>query len=703
MGETSPGTVRYDVATCTWVLYGLSTAYGLRLAGGSVWHVWWGPALALDQVAALPLPPRDHDDVLGEELPGEGGERFGPPSLQVAFADGVGAVEWRPDGHRIDGGHLCVGLADRHYPLRVELHYRVHPDSDVIERWTVVRHTGAADPVAVFAVDAASWIVPAHPVHRVGYVGGETKLEFQLQRHLLGPGEFTLTSRRGVTRHEVNPWLMVDQGDATEEHGRVWSVALAWSGSWRITARRTLAGHLTVGGGAGHGGPAWHLQPGETWRTPTFAGLFSDGGFGATSRQWHAYVRRHVLPAADETRPVLYNSWEGCGFDVDEAGQREMARLAAGLGVELYVLDDGWFSTRVDDRSGLGDWWPNPHRFPGGLGPLIATVHQLGMQFGLWVEPEMVNPDSELYRRHPDWVLHMPHRRRTEIRHQLVLNFARPDVADWAHTWLDRLLTDNAIDYLKWDSNRAFTEAGWPGAPDQQRLFADHTRAVYAIVDRLRADHPRLRIETCASGGGRIDLGMLARVDQAWPSDNTDPVDRMAIQEGYGQLYPAVAMGTFAGDSPSRVTGRVASLRFRFHVAMAGALGVSGDLRAWPAAQRREAAGLIAAYRRIRHLVQHGDLHRLRPAAVDRMTVVQYVAPDAAETVVLAWRALTPAREMEGPIVRLRGLDPSARYRDLDGGALFDGAVLLHAGLDLGLPPGDQASVVRHLRRETGA
>jgi alpha-galactosidase len=585
----------------------------------------------------------------------------------------------------------------------VELHYRVHPDSDVIERWTVAQHTGTADPIAVFAVDAASWNVPAHAVHRLGHVAGETKVEFQLQRGTLGPGEFTLTSRRGITRHEVNPWLMVDRGDATEEHGEVWSVGLAWSGSWRISARRTLAGHLTISGGAGQGGPAWHLQPGETWRTPAFAGLYSRGGFGATSRQWHAYVRRHVLPAGDEIRPVFYNSWEGCGFDVDEAGQREMARLAADLGVELYVVDDGWFSTRVDDRSGLGDWWPNPHRFPGGLGPLIAAVHELGMRFGLWVEPEMVNPDSELYRRHPDWVLHMPHRRRTEIRHQLVLNFARPDVAAWAHTWLDRLLTDNAIDYLKWDSNRAFTEAGWPGAPDQRRLFADHTRAVYAIVDRLRADHPRLRIESCASGGGRVDLGMLAGVDQAWPSDNTDPLDRMAIQEGYGQLYPASTMGTGAGDSPSRVTGRVASLRFRFHVAMAGVLGVSGDLRAWPAAQRREAAGLIAAYRRIRHLVQHGDLYRLRPAALDRMTVVQYAAPDAAETVVLAWRALTPAREIDVPVVRLRGLDPSARYRDLDGGALFDGAVLLHAGLDPGLPPGDQASVVRHLRREGGA
>ncbi|GAA3341253.1 alpha-galactosidase [Amorphoplanes nipponensis] len=699
MTGAQPGAVRHDAGTGTWILYGRSTAYALRLAAGSVWHVWWGPALTPEQVAELPLPRRDHDDVLGEELPGEGGERFGPPSVQVSFADGTRAVEWVPAGHHIDGGHLCVALADRHYPLRLELHYRVRPDTDVIERWTRVHHTGGAEPVSVTTLDAASWTLPAHHVHRLSHVGGETTVEFQLQRTVLRTGEFTLTSRRGVTRHEVNPWLMVDQGDATEEHGRVWSVALAWSGSWRITTRRTLAGNVTVSGGPGHGGPPWLLRPGETGETPVFAGLYSDGGFGAASRQWHAYIRGHVLPAADEVRPVLYNSWEACGFAVDEPGQRALAGIAAGLGVELYVVDDGWFGARTDDRAGLGDWWPNPARFPDGLGPLIAEVHRLGMRFGLWVEPEMVNPDSELYRRRPDWVLHMDHRRRTEIRHQLVLNLADPEVAEWTHAWLDRLLTDHEIDYLKWDSNRAFTEAGWPGAADPGRLLLDHTRNLYAIIDRLRAAHPRLRIEACASGGGRVDLGMLGRADQTWPSDNTDPVDRIAIQEGYGQIYPPATMGACAGDSPNVVTGRAASLRFRLHVAMAGVLGLSGDLRAWPEAERREAADLLAAYRRIRPVVQHGDLYRLRPAALDRATVVQYVGADAGETVVLAWRAVTRPREVDVPLVRLRGLDPSARYRDVERGVLVDGAVLMHAGLDLALPPGDQASVLWHLRR----
>jgi alpha-galactosidase len=440
------------------------------------------------------------------------------------------------------------------------------------------------------------------------------------------------------------------------------------------------------------------LRPGERWRTPVFAGLYCAAGFGAASRQWHGYARAHVLPVPGELRPVLYNSWEGTWFDVNEANQRELAAVAAELGVELFVMDDGWFGRRTSDRSGLGDWWPNPDRFPHGLGPLIADVHRLGMGFGIWVEPEMVNPDSDLYRDHPDWVLHMPQRDRTEQRNQLVLNFARPDVAAWAHGWLDRLLADNEIDFVKWDMNRAFTEPGWPGAEDPHRLFVDHTEAVYRLLDRLRADHPRVRFETCASGGGRVDHGILRRTDQAWTSDNTDPVDRIAIQHGYGQVYPAITMGAWASADPNPLTGRGTPVRFRFHVAMAGALGISGNLRDWPAEDRAEAARLVAAYKRIRRVVQHGRLYRLTAPAADRLTAVQYMSEDGAEGVVLAWRALA-RRGRPDPPLRLAGLDPVARYRDEDTGEEHLGAVLVHHGLTEVLPPGDLASRLLHLRR----
>jgi alpha-galactosidase len=695
--------VFFHAATRTWLLVTPSAGYAVRLVDDTVKHVYWGPRLSMEATAALPAWADGRDQVLGEELAAAGGQRFGPPGLQVEFAGGARAVEWRYVGHAVDGGRLRITLADRRYPLELSLHYRVHPDSDVIERWTSLHHTGTAgaDPITVEWCDSAHWTLPVRPGYRLSQVAGEWSAEFQLTRTPLPHGETTLASRRGITRHQVNPWLMVDPGDATEAHGEVWSTVLAWSGSWRITARRTLADQVTLTGGTGQEGTRWRLRPGQRWDSPTFAGLYRTDGFGGTSRAWHAYTRAHILPAPAETRPVLYNSWEGTWFDVNEANQRELATIAAELGVELFVMDDGWFGGRTSDRAGLGDWWPNPDRFPKGLAPLIAHVHELGMRFGLWVEPEMVNPDSDLYRAHPDWVLHQPHRRRTELRNQLVLNFARPEVAEWAHGWLDRLLAEHEIDFLKWDTNRAFTEAGWPDGDDPHRLWTDHTRNVYAIMDRLRTAHPRLRIESCASGGGRVDLGVLARTDQAWASDNTDPVDRIAIQHGYGQVYPALTMGAWASESPNPLNGRRTPLRFRFHVAMAGALGISGNLRQWPAGERREAAALVAAYQQVRHVVQHGALHRLTPATVEGTTAVQYLSADGTEAVVLAWRPVVRHGQADPPL-RLAGLDPAARYEQIASGAVVSvhhGAVLSHHGLALELPPGDHASTLIHLRR----
>jgi len=383
--------IECDPTTATWLLTTPRTAYALRL-GEDVRHVHWGPLVGLGDAAAMPASA-------AEELPGEGGERFGPPSLSVEFADGTRAVEWSTPSAAAEDGHLAVRLADRHYPLELELHYRVRPDSDVLERWTVLRNTGA-EPVAVGRLDAANWALPSRTGWCLSTVAGEWAAEFRLRRSEAAWGETVFTSRRGTSRHQNNPWLSVDAG-ATEERGEVWSVALAWSGTYRIAVARTLADRLTVAAGAGHDLVLTKLRPGEEWRTPVCCGLYTVDGFGGASRAWHDHIRRHVLPAADEPRPVLYNGWEGTWFDVNEVNQREVAAIAAELGAEPFVMDDGWFGRRLDDRAGLGDWWPNPDRFPDGLGPLVADVRRLGMRFGLWVEPEMVNPDSDLYRAHP--------------------------------------------------------------------------------------------------------------------------------------------------------------------------------------------------------------------------------------------------------------------------------------------------------------
>ncbi|MFE7512190.1 alpha-galactosidase [Streptomyces sp. NPDC057540] len=699
--------VAFDPGSGIAVLRTPNSLYALRLASdGSPRHLYWGPPLdtaALAEVpdAVSPAASSFEADAAADELAPQTGARFGPAGLQVRFADGTRGAQWRFAGHTVDGGELRLRLVDRHRPLRAELCYRVRTGTDVIERWTELTHTGAPDgpkdPVGVGRLDSASWTAPPLPDYRLSHLVGGWNSEFRLQRDRLPVAETVLTSRRGLTSHHASPWLAVDDGTATEDGGEVWSTALAWSGSWRITVHRDPSGRTTWTGGFGHEGIGWTLRPGESLRTPVYAGLYTPHGFGAASRAWHRYVRAHVLPGPERDRPVLYNSWEATGFDVDEAGQIRLAGLAARVGAELFVLDDGWFGGRRDDRSGLGDWTPRPEAFPRGLRPLADEVHRLGMEFGLWVEPEMVNRDSELYRARPEWVVHSPRLDATELRNQLVLNFARPEVEAWAGETLDRLVRENDVDWLKWDANRAFTEAGWDGHPDPDRLWIDHTRAVHRIMDRLRAAHPGLRIEACAGGGGRVDLGILARTDQAWTSDNTDPVDRIGIQNGFGQLFPAQAMAAWVTDSPNTATGRRTPLRFRFHVAMAGALGLGGDLTSWSEDELDETAALVTAYKAIRPLVQRGHQHRVAPAD-GPVTAVHYAAPDDSEHVLLTWRPTTRFGHRPDP-VRLPALDPGAHYRDLETDRVHSGAVLVRHGIDPRLPDGDHASSLIRLRR----
>ena len=699
--------ISFDADTRTWLLATPNTSYALRLVGTDVLrHLHWGAPMSLAQAASLTdVPPffqRGHENVAEgtEELAIDGGLRFGVPSLQVRFADGVRAIEWEYADHQIvtrpDGETLTIRLADRHYPLRVSLHYRVFTDSDVIDRWTTVANDAAADEeITLLRTDSATWSVPLREDYRLRHVIGQWARETQLVEGQVAIGETVFTSRRGITSMFANPWVMVDAGDADEEHGEVWGTALAWSGTWRITVQRTAVGVCSVTTGYGHDNITWALAAGESINTPVSSGLYSPDGFGGASRRWHDYARAHVLPHPDEDRPVIYNSWEATGFDVNETNQKALAARAASLGIELFVMDDGWFGARADDHAGLGDWAVNRDRFPGDLEPLIDEVHRLGMRFGIWVEPEMVNPDSDLYRAHPDWVLHFPNRQRSEMRNQLVLNFARDDVAEWAHDWLNQLVSKHEIDFLKWDMNRAFSEAGWPEhAADQDLLYRRYVENLYSIFDRLRADHPNLRIESCSSGGGRVDLGILSRTDQAWTSDNTDALDRLTIQHGVSQVYPPNVMAAGVTDSPNFLTGRSVPLRYRFHVAMAGVMAVGGDLTEWSDAELAEAAELVAAYKQVRATVQHGTQYRLRAPQDDGITATQYARDGA--VAVFAYVQAPHFGEQTRPL-RLRGLKPDAQYRDEDTGAVYHGAVLLHQGLPLDLPSGDYASSLTRL------
>lgn len=692
-----------------WLLSGRHSSYALHLTDEDVLlHLHWGPRLTVpdaEALAAEPLPAeRGFESPLDgrEEYPVEGGPRFVRPALSVRAA-GVRGTEWHFESSTVDGDELRLRFHDPLHHLDITLHYRIRDDGDVIERWATLTntrdHTGAPhdEPLELLRADSAAWSLPAGDRRRLSHLYGRWAAESRLARTDLTPGEKVIGSRRGHTSHQHLPWIAIDDGTATEESGEVHSCALAWSGSWRIAVQRLADGTVQTVGGVGHDEAGLLLlAPGESFTTPVFAGLWTDGGFGAASRGWHAWQLAHVVPGADRERPVLYNSWEATEFEVSEEQQRSLARLAAGLGVELFVVDDGWFGSRTSDRAGLGDWTPNPDRFPHGLKPLADEVHGLGMRFGIWVEPEMVNADSDLYRAHPDWVQHHPGRTRTEFRNQLVLNLARPDVRAYLWERLDTLLSSAPIDYVKWDFNRSFTDPGWPGDPYPQRLGIEHVRGLYDLLGRLRAAHPGVAFESCSGGGGRIDLGILGLTDQVWTSDNTDPLDRLAIQHGFSQLHPARVMAAWVTDSPNVMGNqRTSGLGFRFISAMAGVLGVGGDLTKWSEAELTEARDWVALYKRIRPVVQHGEQYRLRPPGDGGLSAVQYVR--GAETVVLAWLHAQSYGEPQPPL-RLRGLDPAAAYEDLATGTVHRGAVLAHHGLRTGLR-GDLDAAVFHLRR----
>ncbi|MGW0883688.1 alpha-galactosidase [Streptomyces sp. NPDC002671] len=684
----------------TWLLSGPTSSYALHLTPrDELLHLHWGPRIALvdaEALAADPLPGyRPFESPLDgrEEYPVEGGPRFVRPALSVRTEERRG-TEWRYVSYDTEGDGEGTELRLRFEDdgLAVTLHYRMR--GDVVERWVTVANGGHAR-VELLRADAATWTLPDREGWRLSQLHGRWAAESRLTAAPLTYGEKVIGSRRGHTGHQHLPWVALDT-DAGEEHGEVYGCALAWSGTWRIAVAQLPDARVQITGGAGHDDSGLlMLEAAESYTSPVFAGLWSDGGFGSASRAWHAYQRAYVVPDADRDRPVLFNSWEATNFDISEEQQAALARRAAAIGVELFVVDDGWFGARTSDRAGLGDWTPNPDRFPQGLKPLADQVHGLGMQFGIWVEPEMVNPDSELYRAHPDWVQYQPGRKRTEFRNQLVLNLAREDVRDYLWGQLDAVLSSAPVDYVKWDFNRCFTDAGWLGEPYPQRLWVDHVRALYALLDRLRAAHPGVAFESCSGGGGRIDLGVISRTDQVWTSDNTDPVDRLAIQHGFSQIHPARVMAAWVTDSPNtQLNGRVSPLRFRFVSSMAGVLGVGGDLTEWTEEELAEAGKWVALYKEIRPLVQRGDLYRLRPPT-GGLSAVQYVLGD--EAVVLAClRAQSYGEPV--PTVRLRGLDPTASYECCETGEVHRGAVLLHHGLRTGLRGDLDATVVR-LRR----
>lgn len=674
----------------------------MRLDGGGVTYamgvddkgylqpLYWGAALDAGAPLAAKVPGElsgfdPAGSITAQEYAGQGEGLVSEPGVKAVFADGNRDLVLKYRGHKVSGETLTVELADIRRPLSVTLRYTMDPATGVIARSASVRN-GDAQPVRIDQMAAATFTLPTGDDYRLHYLTGRHGAEWSQASVAVTPALTVLESRRGSTGHGNQPWFAVGRSGTSETDGPVWYGALAWSGSFRLSVGADNLSRVRISGGYNPYDFSWTLKPGETLDTPVFYAGYSAQGMGDASRRFHAFQRASIIPggAKAKIRPVLYNSWEATTFNVTEAGQMALAEKAAKIGVERFVVDDGWFGARDDDKAGLGDWSVNPKKFPNGLKPLIDKVKSLGMDFGLWVEPEMVNANSDLYRAHPDWVLNFPDRPRTEGRNQLVLNLARTDVRDHILGWLDRLVRDNDIAFLKWDYNRNWTEGGWPGvAPqDQQRVQVDYVRNLYHILTELRRRHPGLEIEGCSGGGGRIDLGIMGVTDQSWTSDNTDPFDRLTIQDGFTQAYAPSIMMAWVTDSPNWANGRETSLDYRFLSAMQGSLGIGSNLDHWQQGDFDTARKWIAAYKEIRATVQRGDLYRIAPPRPGSATsATLYVAPDKGQAVLFQMLYSSMFRDNAGAIA-LDGLDPARTYkvRMLDGAALPDGVPGMASG-----------------------
>jgi len=609
-----------------------------------------------------------------QEYAGWGGGLFTEPALKVSFADGNrDLVLHFIRATQNDSRSLEMLLKDISREIYVTLRYSIDPESGILARSASIENR-EKQPVLIEQAAAAQWTLPSAR-YTLRYLTGRWAGEWTLNQEPIHGGARVIESRRGTTGHQANPWFAIsrDGGQGTagpapadEEHGEVWFGALAWSGSWRITVEQDQLDAVRVTGGFNPFDFGYKLKPAEHLETPVFYGGYSNHGLGGASRLLHRFEIAHILPHAPDPRPrpVIYNSWEATEFKVDEAGQVALAEKAASIGVDRFVMDDGWFGQRKNDHAGLGDWYVNPEKFPHGLKPLIDKVHALAMDFGLWVEPEMVNPDSDLYRKHPEWVLNFAGRPRSESRNQLVLNLARSDVRDYIEGFLDKLLTENDIAFLKWDYNRNWSEPGWDQVPvDEQRgVYVEFIRNLYSILADLRKKHPKVEIESCSGGGGRVDLGILHYTDEVWTSDNTDPFDRLSMQDGFSYAYTPQIMMAWVTDSPHWFNSRSTSLTYRMISSMQGSLGIGANLNHWTAEDVVTAKRLISAYHSVQRTIVRGDLYRIiSPRDGNEMSATETVSSDKNQAVIFAFTHST--QEGRGfPLLQLQGLDQDADY-----------------------------------------
>lgn len=612
---------------------------------------------------------------------GRGDYRHTP--AEIRMPDGTFVTDFRYASHRIIDGPLpalelpagrlpvargtaadCqsleISLRDDPCAVTLRLCFTVFPAADVITRRTVLCNDDPR-PLVIRRLMSLMLDLPDRSYTRISFASGWIR-EGHREEQRLVHGLAVLESTTGASANRLNPGFLLAERGASEQAGRVYGFNLIYSGNHYSAVELSPRDWVRVMTGISPHCFEWPLAAGECFETPEAVMTFSNHGVNGASQNFHDFIQRHIVRGdwADRERPVLINSWEANFFRFTERSLLRLARRASRLGIDLFVLDDGWFGDRNSDRAGLGDYHVNRRKLPGGLARLVRRINRLGLSFGLWLEPEMLNPDSDLYRTHPEYAVQAPGRPPLQGRHQLVLDLCRPEVRDHIVGAVRGVLASANIAYIKWDMNRSLSDLHSPALLNQGEFFHRYTLGLYDLLSRIFADRPDILLEGCASGGGRFDLGMLCFAQQVWASDNTDPVERLAIQSGLSCLYPPSTMGCHVSAAPHQQTLRQTPLSTRYNVASFGCLGYELDLKYLNRLERQAVRQQVAEYKAHRRTLQFGRFYRL-DAIKDNKVHFQAVARDGSESVAGFFQ--TGVRAAEGAdILPLAGLDPEARY-----------------------------------------
>lgn len=710
-----------------------NTSYIMRVVKDKyLAHVYWGKKIhtpdmdnaQLNRLIGFSATTDNEDktyslDFVCQEYPTGCGTDFRIPAVSVVFEDGSRNVQLLYQDCRIMEGKpkleglpatyvetegeadtLVITLKDPLQKLTVELMYTAYRELDAITKSVRVINEGKADVILEKVLSANVDFETAD--YDLITLPGAWGRERHIERTPLRSGIQSIESRRGASSHQNNPFLALAGKDTTETTGDVYAFNFVYSGNFTAGVEVDQIFKARAYMGLNDYDFSWILEPGESFQAPETVMVYSAGGMGEMSRTFHDLYRRRLVRGKyrDAARPILANNWEATYFDFDEDKILTLAKEAADLGIELFVLDDGWFGRRNNDDCSLGDWFVNKEKLPGGITGLASRIREYGIQFGLWFEPEMVSPDSELYRSHPDWCIHVPGRMRTECRNQLILDLSRQDVRDYIVDTVSHILDTAEIGYVKWDMNRHMTELGSAGLPGSRQKEMPHRYmlGLYEVLDRIVTSHPDVLFESCSGGGGRFDPGMLYYMPQTWTSDDTDAVERLYIQYGTSLAYPVSTMGSHVSAVPNHQADRVTSLTMRGDVAMSGNFGYELDLMKLTQEEKELVREQIRQYKELRNFVQSADMYRLQSPFEGNHTAWMFVSQDGMDIFAACFIILC---EVNPGIRRMKftALDPDALYEVVGEGKCYRGDELMEIGLVVDLHGDFQSKTWRLKKR----